>query len=315
MSAVVTTDRLCKDFRVGFWRPRPHRALDALSFEIPAGAVFGLLGPNGAGKTTTLKILMNLLWPTSGRAEVLGRPPGALDARRRIGFLPENPTFYDHLTAEELLGYFAGLFGHAGDERRRKAQRALEMAGLDAKDRRRPIRQYSKGMVQRVGLAQALVNDPELIVLDEPMSGLDPIGRREVRDVILRLRDEGRTVLFSSHILSDAEQLCSRVGILSKGQLVAAGTVSDLTGGGDRGWEVAVSNLAAAVAERLQPRVARMTMIAAGRYQIELAHDQRPEPLVAELAAAGASLVSVTLLRASLEDVFMKALGREERAS
>jgi ABC-2 type transport system ATP-binding protein len=309
--AVVVTDQLCKDFRVGFWRPRPHRAIDALSFEVPGGGVFGLLGPNGAGKTTTLKLLVNLLWPTSGRAEVLGRPPGDLSARRRLGFLPENPTFYDQLTADELLGYFAGLFGYAGEERRRRADRALDTAGLSPSDRRRPLRQYSKGMIQRAGLAQALVNDPELIVLDEPMSGLDPIGRREVREVILRLRDEGRTVIFSSHILSDAELLCSRVGILAKGRLVASGTVSELTAGEGRGWDIAVENLSAEAAGRLQPRVARLTTIAAGRYHIELGRGQRPEPLVAELAASGASLVSVTALRTTLEDVFMKALGSD----
>ena len=198
----------------GFWRPRPHRALDELSLEIPLGGVFGLLGPNGAGKSTTLKLLLDLLTPTSGRAEVLGRPPGDVAARQRLGFLPENPTFYDHLTAEEL----AGLFRRAVWLRRAKTaggarKAALDRVGLGA-DRRRPIRQYSKGMVQRVGLAQALVNDSELVILDEPMSGLDPLGRRDVREIILALRDEGRTVLFSSHILSDAEMLCSRVGIL-----------------------------------------------------------------------------------------------------
>ena len=177
--------------------------------------MFGLLGPNGAGKSTTLKLILNLLWPTSGRAEVFGCPAGDLGARRRLGFLPENPTFYDHLTAEEVLGYFAGLFGLTGEERRRRVARVLDDVGL-ADGRRRPLRQLSKGMVQRVGLASALVNDAELIILDEPMSGLDPIGRREVRELILRLRDEGRTVLFSSHILSDAELLCSRVAILAR---------------------------------------------------------------------------------------------------
>lgn len=305
MASVVRTDRLTKDFHTGFWRPRPHRGLDALSLEIPAGGVFGLLGPNGAGKSTTLKLLMNLLWPTSGRAEVLGRPPGDVAARQRVGFLPEHPTFYDHLTAEELLSYFAGLFGYDPAERRRRAARMLDLVGIE-EDRRRPLRQYSKGMVQRVGIAQALVNDPELIVFDEPMSGLDPVGRRDVREIILRLRDEGRTVLFSSHILSDAELLCSRIAILSRGHLVASGAVSELTAGGGRGWEVVAAGVDDRRATAWAARVRRVTQIDVGRYSFDLAADERPEPFVAELAAAGASLVSVTPLRTTLEDVFME---------
>ncbi|HUL73518.1 MAG TPA: ABC transporter ATP-binding protein [Vicinamibacterales bacterium] len=315
MSTVVRTDRLTKDFSTGFWRPRPHRALDALTFDIPAGGVFGLLGPNGAGKSTTLKLLVGLLWPTSGTAELLGRPVGDPVAHQRLGFLPEHPTFYDQLSAEELLVYFAGLFGYSGPERHARATRVLDLVGLGA-DRRRPMRQYSKGMVQRVGLAQALVNDPEFVMLDEPMSGLDPIGRREVRELILRLRDEGRTVLFSSHILSDAELLCSRVGILNKGRLVASGTVAELAasaGEGGQGWEVVVTSLPAAAADRLAPRVRRVTSIAEGRYSIELGSDVRPEPLVAELTAAGAALVSVTTLRTTLEDAFLKAIGSADR--
>lgn len=229
MRRAVVTDALTKDFAVG-WRRNQRCALDHLSLEIPFGGVFGLLGPNGAGKSTTLKLLLNLLWPTSGRAEVLGHAPGALAARQRLGFLPENPTFYDHLTAEELLTYFAGLFGHRRDAARRRAASVLDLVGIDA-DRRRPLRQFSKGMLQRVGLAQALVNDAELLIFDEPMSGLDPLGRRDVRQLILRLRDEGRTVIFSSHILSDAEALCSRVAILARGELIASGPIDEVTRG------------------------------------------------------------------------------------
>jgi ABC-2 type transport system ATP-binding protein len=308
MGTALLADGLTKDFTTGFWRPRPHRALDALSFDVPTGGVFGLLGPNGAGKSTTLKLLMDLLRPTSGRAEVLGRPPGDLDARRRLGFLPEHPTFYDHLSAEEVLTYFAGLFGYAGADRTRRVTDVLDLVGLtDA--RKRPLRGYSKGMVQRVGLAQALVNDPELVVLDEPMSGLDPIGRREVREIIMGLRDKGRTVVFSSHILSDAELLCSRVAILARGRLVAAGSLSELTSGESLGAEVVVSGLRADVAAALAPRVRRVTSIADDRFAIELGPDTRPEAIIAELSAAGARLVSVTPLRASLEDVFMARIG------
>jgi ABC-2 type transport system ATP-binding protein len=312
MSTVVRTERLSKDFHTGFWRPRPHRALDGLSFEIPAGGVFGLLGPNGAGKSTTLKLLVDLLRPTSGLAQLLGLPPGDVRARQRLGFLPENPSFYDQLTAEELLYYFAGLFGYAPAERRSRAARALDRVGL-MDDRRRPMRQYSKGMVQRVGIAQAIVNDPELVILDEPMSGLDPIGRHEVRELILQLRDEGRTVLFSSHILSDAELLCSRVGILAKGRLVAQGSLAELTAGGSSlGSVVVVSGLAAPAADAVAPRVRRVVRIDEGRYSFELDAAMRPEVLVAELTAGGASLVSVTPLKTTLEDVFLKALGRQQ---
>jgi ABC-2 type transport system ATP-binding protein len=318
MATIVRTEQLTKDFLTGFWRRRPHRGLDALSIEIQSGDVFGLLGPNGAGKSTTLKLLNNLIWPTSGRAEVLGRPPGDVGARQKLGFLPENPSFYDHLTAEELLIYFAGLFGYSGADCTARAARMLDQVGLGA-DRRRPLRQYSKGMVQRVGLAQALINDPELVILDEPMSGLDPIGRREVRDLILGLRDQGRTILFSSHILSDAELLCNRVGIVSKGKLVASGTVSELTSGaagsGAPGWDIIVSGLSDAIAERLRARVARVTKIADGRYSLELPTEAHPETFIAELASMGASLVSVMPLRTTLEDVFLRALGTAGRPS
>ena len=310
MSTVVRTDRLTKDFHTGFWRPTPHRALDGLTFEIPAGGVYGLLGPNGAGKSTTLKLLLDLLRPTSGHVELFGRPAGDRDARQRLGFLPEQPNYYDHLTAEELLGYFAGLFGYRGPDRSHRVTAVLDRAGLGGADRRRPLRQYSKGMLQRVGLAQALVNDPELVILDEPMSGLDPIGRHDVRQLILALRDSGCTVLFSSHILSDAEVLCSRVGILSKGRLVASGTLSDLTAGQHGGHEIVMSGVAPDVLERAGASAIRVTRIDDGRYAFELRPDARPEPFIAELAAAGATLVSSSPIRTTLEDAFMKALER-----
>ena len=226
-SSVLRTERLTKDFASGFWRATSFRALDDLSLDVPAGAVFGLLGPNGAGKSTTLNLLLNLLRPTSGTIDVLGRPPGDVRVRRRVGFLPEHPRFYDHLTPEELLTYFAGLFGLSGEERRRRVTWSLDRVGIAA-DRRRPLREHSKGMLQSVGIAQAIVNDPDLLILDEPMSGLDPFGRRTLRELIRELSADGRTVLFSSHILSDVEQLCSEVAILARGRLVARGSVAEL---------------------------------------------------------------------------------------
>jgi ABC-2 type transport system ATP-binding protein len=201
-----------------------------------------------------------------------------------------------------------------------RAGKVLDLVGL-GEDRRRPLRQFSKGMLQRVGLAQALVNDADLVILDEPMSGLDPLGRREVRELILRLRDEGRTVLFSSHILSDAELLCSHVGILAKGRLVLSGRLTELTAGASkgegacRGWEIVWANLAAETADRLGGRVRRVMRIAEQRYSLELGADAAPEPLIAELAATGAELVSVTPLRTTLEDVFMSAMDGPRRPS
>jgi ABC-2 type transport system ATP-binding protein len=229
-SSVLRTEHLTKDFLSGFWRTTACRAIDDLSLAVPGGAVFGLLGPNGAGKSTTLNLLLNLLHPTSGTISILGRPADDVSVRQRVGFLPEHPRFQDHLTPEGLLNFFAGLFGLTGDERRRRVDRVFERVGIET-DRRRPLRAHSKGMLQRVGIAQALVNDPELLILDEPMSGLDPIGRRMLRGLIAELKTEGRTILFSSHILSDVEQLCSEVAILSRGRLVASGPLPSLLAG------------------------------------------------------------------------------------
>jgi ABC-2 type transport system ATP-binding protein len=310
---VVRTDGLTKDFYTGFWRPRPYRALDRLTLEIPSGGIFGLLGPNGAGKSTTLKLLIGLLHPTSGRAEILGHAPGHTGAHAKLGFLPENPTFYDHLTAEELVGYFAGLCGVSGAERSRRVAAVLDRVGLAA-DRRRPIRQYSKGMVQRVGLAQALVNNPELVVLDEPMSGLDPIGRRDVREMIHALADEGRTVVFSSHILSDAELLCRRVAILAKGKLVAAGAIDELTSNHVSGFEVVMSSVSEAAAALGHGAAPKARRLGDGRYSFELPPTTRPEPFVAAMAERGAALVSVSPIRTTLEDVFLRVLGETGHA-
>ena len=307
MPALATYD-LTKDFPVGFWRKRPYRALDRLTLEVEAGDVFGFLGPNGAGKTTTLKLLMQLVFPSAGRAEILGRPIGDVSVKRRIGFLPENPFFYDYLTAEELLTYFAGLFGYRGGARRARAGRLLDEVGIAA-ERRLQLRKFSKGMLQRVGIAQALLNDPELVILDEPMSGLDPLGRRDVRSLILRLRDRGCTVFFSSHVLSDAEALCSRVAILAKGRLVAAGKLADMLPFRARRWELVVAGASEAALGALGNGVRRAVRIDEGRYMLELPLDPSPERLLAELSAAGASLVSLNPIRDTLEDFFVRHVG------
>jgi ABC-2 type transport system ATP-binding protein len=310
MSALATRD-LTKDYAVGFWRKRPYRALDHLSIEVNAGEVFGFLGPNGAGKTTTLKLLMQLVYPTSGHAEMLGRPVGDLAVKRRIGYLPENPYFYDHLTAEELLVYFAALFGYAPAERRARASRLLDEVGIGA-ERRLQLRKFSKGMLQRVGIAQALVNDPELVVFDEPMSGLDPLGRREVRALILRLRDRGCTVFFSSHVLSDAEALCSRVAILARGRLVTSGRLSDMLAFHARGWELVVAGLPDSAVPEPGPHVRRVVRIGDGRYELELPLESSPDRLMAELAATGAQIVSLNPIRDTLEDIFVQQVTRPD---
>src|SRR5437773_7853461 len=304
MPALAAYD-LTKDYAVGFWRKRPYRALDRLTLEVEAGDVFGFLGPNGAGKTTTLKLLMQLVFPSAGRAEILGRPIGDVSVKRRIGFLPENPFFYDYLTAEELLTYFAGLFGYRGGARRARAGRLLDEVGIAA-ERRLQLRKFSKGMLQRVGIAQALLNDPELVILDEPMSGLDPLGRRDVRSLILRLRDRGCTVFFSSHVLSDAEALCSRVAILAKGRLVSTGRLTEMLAFRARGWELVVAGASDALVASLGSRVRRATRISEGRYTLELPLEPPPERLLAELTATGAQLVSLNPLRDTLEDFFVE---------
>jgi ABC-2 type transport system ATP-binding protein len=315
--AAIRIDQLTKDYAVGFWRKRPYRALDALSLEIAPGEVFGYLGPNGAGKTTTLKLLMQLIFPTSGHADILGRPIGHVATRRRIGYLPENPYFYDYLTAEELLAYFARIFGYRGADVPKRVERVLDRVGLGA-ERRLQLRKFSKGMIQRVGIAQALINDPEVVFLDEPMSGLDPLGRRDVRNLILELRDQGRTVLFSSHILSDAEALCSRVGMVAGGRLAAVGRLSDILAFQIRGWELVVSNVSAEPLARLAPSPRRITEITQGRYSVELPAEVAPEQVLTQLVASGAHLVSLNPVRDTLEDFFVRQVaeaGKGARAA
>jgi ABC-2 type transport system ATP-binding protein len=302
--AAIETQALAKDYRVGFWRPKPYRALHPLTLSVDTGEVFGFLGPNGAGKTTTLKLLMQLVYPTSGTATILGRPIGDLAMKRRIGYLPENPYFYDYLTAEELLTYFAGLFGYKGPDRAKRVSGLLDEVGLGA-ERRLQLRKFSKGMIQRVGLAQALINDPELIFLDEPMSGLDPLGRRDVRALILRLREQGRTVFFSSHILSDAETLCSRIAIVVKGKLTASGTLAELVTATLKGWEIVVDGLPQAPESRA---IRQLTALSPGRYSVEVAPSADPTAAAREIASGG-RLISINPIQDTLEDLFVQQVG------
>jgi ABC-2 type transport system ATP-binding protein len=253
---------------------------------------------------------MQLIYPTSGYAEILGRPLHDLSARRRVGYLPENPHFSDQLTPEELLEYFAALCGCSSSDRRARAAALLDEAGIGA-ERRQRLRTLSKGMLQRVGIAQALVNDPDVVIFDEPLSGLDPVGRREMRLLILRLRAKGKTVLFSSHVLSDAEAVCGRVAILVRGRLATIGELSDVSVFGPRGWELIVSGLTTAVLERARcaGHIASATPLGGDRYALELPLSTSPDRVLSNLTAAGASVVSLTPLRETLENFFMRQVG------
>jgi ABC-2 type transport system ATP-binding protein len=309
----IRTEGLTKHYARGFWRRRPYAALDDLTLQVEQGEVFGFLGPNGAGKTTTLKLLMQLIFPTSGRAEILGRPVGDVAVRRRIGYLPENPYFYDNLTAEELLVYFARVFGHGAREGRARASRLLDEVGIGA-ERRLQLRKFSKGMVQRVGIAQALINEPDVVFLDEPMSGLDPLGRRDVRELILRLRDRGSAVFFSSHVLSDAEALCSRVAVLVKGRLMSSGRLSDLLANRARAWELVVSGVSRDVIDRVAARLTRATPLGEDRFSLELPMTIAPEQMLAELVATGGRVISLNPVRETLEDFFVQQVRATEEA-
>lgn len=226
---IIQTNNLNKTYRPAFSRVG-KTALHGLTIDVRRGEIFGLVGPNGSGKTTTLKTLLGLIKPTGGSVEIFGRGPRDVAVKQRIGFLPDGPYFYDHLNSYEVLDFYGKLFGYSKEERRRKSEEILDMVDLNKADRKRVIRTYSKGMMQRVGLAQALLNDPELLFLDEPTTGLDPIGARQMKDTILRVRDAGKTVLLCSHLLADVQAICDRVAILSEGRLVKFGTVPELVG-------------------------------------------------------------------------------------
>lgn len=307
MLAIETTD-LTKDYLVGFWKKRPYRALDRLTLSVEAGEVFGFLGPNGAGKSTALKLLMQLIYPTAGEARILGRPLGDLEVRKRIGFLAENPYYYDYLTAEELLTYFARLHDLPSADRASRVSRVLDEVGIGA-ERRMRLRSYSKGMVQRVGIAQAILNDPDVVFFDEPMSGLDPLGRRDVRQLMLRLRDRGCTVFFSSHILSDAETLCSQVAIVAQGRLAASGRLADIVGVDILGWELVADRVSPAALVALRSQARTVTALHDGRYAAELAPEVQDGAL-RMLSESGARVVSLNPLRRTLEDVFVQQVAK-----
>ncbi len=308
MQAIVEIENLTKDYDIGFWRKRKVRALDELSLTVNRGEIFGFLGANGAGKTTTLKLLMGLIFPTSGKALILGRDITQVSMHHQIGYLPENPYFYDYLTAREFLKYCGELFGYGQTERSKRAADLLSRVRLEEKKWDIQLRKFSKGMLQRVGLAQALINYPEVVFLDEPMSGLDPVGRREVRDLIAGLRQEGKTVFMCSHILSDIEVLCDRVAILKRGQLAQVGNLDELRQrAGDRNHVEIVAT--GSDAETLQfhlPEGERYQLSStASGVRIEVPDEKDVDEVITALRRTGGKLVSVQPVRQSLEELFL----------
>jgi ABC-2 type transport system ATP-binding protein len=304
MTTAIEIDNLTKDYETGFWRKRKTRALDGLSLSVESGQIFGFLGANGAGKTTTLKLLMRLTFPTAGTARILARDISDVQMHARIGYLPENPYFYDYLTAREFLNYCGELFGLDRHKREGRTKELLTLVNLETKAWDRQLRKFSKGMLQRVGLAQALVNDPEIVFLDEPMSGLDPVGRREVRDLIASLRTQGKTVFMCSHILSDIEVLCDNVAILKRGRLAHAGSLEELRAGEANTFEVIATG---ADVEVLQGRLAEgatVTTTASG-LRIEVANESDVDAVIEALRQAHGKLVSVQPVRQSLEELFL----------
>jgi ABC-2 type transport system ATP-binding protein len=296
-----------KTYFVGFWKKRPKRALSPLHLTVNEGEIFGFLGPNGAGKTTTLKLLMGLVFPTAGSARILGCEWTAPEVKAQIGFLPEQPYFYDHLTAHELLNYYAQLSGVPGKERSRRVGATLEQVGLhDIKGIQ--LRKFSKGMLQRVGIAQAILHDPKLVFLDEPMSGLDPIGRREVRDLIVELKHQGKTVFFSTHILSDAEALCDRVAIIDKGALRGSGTIVELTANVQGKIEVVWKGTVVPASIRAMGAECHVT----GEIARAVIAESQQDSAIDALRRERLRLISIIPVRTSLEAYFVEKLQRAE---
>jgi ABC-2 type transport system ATP-binding protein len=289
-----------KTYTVGFWRKRPKQALKPLRLEVEEGEIFGFLGPNGAGKTTTLKLLMGLVFPTAGSARILGADYRDAQVKAQIGFLPEQPYFYDYLTARELLEYYGQLSGIAARGRSRRVDEMLARVGLaDAAGTQ--LRKFSKGMLQRVGIAQAILHEPRVVFLDEPMSGLDPMGRREVRDLIAQLKNEGKTVFFSTHILSDAEALCDRVAIIHLGELRRVGAVEDLTSGVQGKIEIVWHGTSLPAALKALNGEFHIT----GETMRAVFPQERQEAALEALRREHLELISLTPVRMSLEDYFV----------
>src|SRR5579859_892014 len=304
-SPAIETENLAKEYPHGFLHLKKKTSLEGLTMQVQGGEVFGLLGPNGAGKSTTIKLLMGIIFPTAGSAQILGKPVSDMSMHRDIGYLPEQPYFYDYLTAAEVLDYFARFHGFSAAERKERVERMLKKVGLETAGKIQ-LRKYSKGMLQRVGLAQAILHDPKLVILDEPMSGLDPVGRREVRDIILELKNAGKTILFSTHILSDAEMLCDRVGVIAGGTLRGVGAPGSIVGVKSAGMEIVFELLDGAAVQKIRGKTTK----SGANYRMSVG-DAELYAALEELKGAGAKIVSVTQIKPTLEEFFMELVGKE----
>lgn len=302
---MIRTEKLRKVYRVGFLGKR-MKALDGLDLEVERGEVFGFLGPNGAGKTTTIKILMGLIYPTSGRGWLMERLIGDVKVKQTLGYLPETPYFYDYLTGEEFLNFYGRLLGLAANDRKKKSSELLALVGLDGA-KYLQLRKYSKGMIQRIGIAQALLNEPKLVILDEPMSGLDPIGRKEVRDIILGMKTRGVTVFFSTHIIPDVEIICDRVGILNKGKLVSVGKIEDLVGQKVKSIEINVRGVRESSLSEFTRIGATVTKVAGGAL-ISLPGEDHVGKALDMIRKEEGQVVSVVPVKPSLEEIFIEEL-------
>jgi ABC-2 type transport system ATP-binding protein len=307
MSApAIETENLTKEYPHGFLHLKKKTSLEGLTMQIEDGEVFGFLGPNGAGKSTTIKLLMGIIFPTTGSARILNKPVNDVAMHRDIGYLPEQPYFYDYLTAAEVLDYFARFHGFSAAERQERVQKTLKKVGLETAGKIQ-LRKYSKGMLQRVGLAQAILHDPKLVILDEPMSGLDPVGRREVRDIVLELKNAGKTVLFSTHILSDAETLCDRVGVIAGGKLRGVGAPGSIVGVKSLGMEIVFAlDDAGLQAEKIRGRATKSGL----HYRMSVAEPELYTALE-ELRGAAAKIISLTQIKPTLEEFFFELVGKD----
>jgi ABC-2 type transport system ATP-binding protein len=301
-SIALQTYELSKTYRTGFWMNKKVGALNDVSLTVYEGETFGLLGQNGAGKTTLLKTLLGIVRPTSGRATVLGEPLGDRAVKQRIGYLPENPYFYDYLTGWEVLNFTGDLFGIARSQQRKRIPELLDLVGLaQSAAKKKQLRQYSKGMLQRIGLAQALINDPDLVFLDEPMSGLDPLGRYQMREIILSLKSQGKTIFFNSHVLSDVEKICDRVALLAKGELIAIGSMQELLGTAEK-YRVTVKGGKPEMLHQWIPNLEFQDGLWIGQLNGE------PQDFLGSLRLMNAQLISIELARPSLEEFFVRQL-------
>ncbi len=304
----LQTQNLSKRYRTGFWLNQQVLSLKQVNLTVYQGETFGLLGQNGAGKTTLLKTVLGIIKPTRGKGRLLGRPIGNRHVKSRVGYLPESPYFYDYLTGWEILEFSAGLFSLPHNVTQERIPQLLEMVGLSTTAAKsKQLKQYSKGMLQRIGMAQALINDPAVLFLDEPMSGLDPLGRYQMREIILSLKQQGKTIFFNSHVLSDVERICDRVAILDQGEIICQGTMSELLGD-SRGYTVKITG---GNPELLKQRIAQLKF-SDGLWTGMLKGD--PQDFIASLRLMRAELVSIELAKPTLEEFFVQTLGDRRAA-